>query len=58
MGQATEYGQLMGLFADRHFSKKDFIDVYIGKFNKETDPHKGDYTDQLGNLDAEYALHE
>ena len=46
----------MGLFAERRFSKEDYIGVYLGKFNKETDPHKGDYAYQLGNLDAETGL--
>ena len=47
---------MMGLFAERCFSKEDYIGVYLGKFNKETDPHKGDYAYQLGNLDAETGL--
>ena len=46
----------MGLFAERRFSKEDYIGVYLGKFDKKTDPHKGDYAYQLGNLDAETGL--
>ena len=48
--------KMMGLFADRRFSRKDYIGVYLGKFDKKTDPHKGDYAYQLGNLDAETGL--
>ena len=42
----------MGLFADRPFEKEEIIGVYLGKFEKETEIHEGNYAYQIGNIDA------
>ena len=37
-------------------SQRDIIGIYLGKYNKETNPHKGAYAYQFGNIDAKRGL--
>ena len=52
MKESDKNENLMGLFAEKRFKKKEIIGVYLGKFEKETEIHESNYAYQIGNIDA------
>jgi hypothetical protein len=52
MKESDNNENLMGLFAEKRFKKKEIIGVYLGKFEKETEIHESNYAYQIGNIDA------